>query len=52
MLLLFAGGVMNLAVIGVLTAWILVEKLLPAGEQAARVSGLLLIGTAAWMLAP
>lgn len=51
MLLLFAGGVMNLAVIGVLTAWILVEKLLPAGEQAARVSGLLLIGTAVWMLA-
>jgi predicted metal-binding membrane protein len=51
MLLLFAGGVMNLAVIGVLTAWIFVEKLLPAGEYAARVSGVLLIGTAAWMLA-
>jgi predicted metal-binding membrane protein len=51
MLLLFAGGVMNLAVIAALTAWILVEKLLPAGEHAARVSGVLLIGTAVWMLA-
>jgi predicted metal-binding membrane protein len=42
---------MNLAVIGALTAWVFVEKLLPAGEYAARVSGVLLIGTAAWMLA-
>jgi predicted metal-binding membrane protein len=51
MLLLFAGGVMNLAVIAALTAWVLVEKLLPIGEHAARVSGVLLIGTGAWMLA-
>lgn len=51
MLLLFAGGVMNLAVIVALTAWVLVEKLLPAGEYSARVSGALLIGTGVWMLA-
>jgi len=51
MLLLFAGGVMNLAVIAALTAWVLVEKLLPAGEHSARVSGVLLIGTGVWMLA-
>ena len=50
MLLLFAGGVMNLAVIAALTAWIVVEKLLPAGEHAARVSGVLLIATGVWML--
>jgi predicted metal-binding membrane protein len=51
MLLLFAGGVMNLAVIAALTAWVLVEKLLPMGEHAARVSGVLMIGTGVWMLA-
>lgn len=51
MLLLFAGGVMNLAVIGALTAWVFVEKILPFGEHAARVSAALLIGTGIWMLA-
>jgi predicted metal-binding membrane protein len=51
MLLLFAGGVMNLAVIAALTVWVLIEKLLPMGEHGARVSGVLLIGTAIWMLA-
>ena len=50
MLLLFAGGVMNLAVIAALTAWVVVEKLLSAGEHAARVSGVLLIATGVWML--
>ncbi|MEX2122963.1 MAG: DUF2182 domain-containing protein [Woeseia sp.] len=50
MLLLFAGGVMNLAVIAALSAWIFIEKLLPPGEHATRVSGVLLIGTAVWML--
>jgi predicted metal-binding membrane protein len=50
MLLLFAGGVMNLAVIAALTAWIFIEKLLPSGEFSARMSGVLLIGAAVWML--
>lgn len=50
MLLLFAGGVMNLSVIAALTAWILVEKLLPPGEHAARVSGILLIATGVYIL--
>jgi predicted metal-binding membrane protein len=50
MLLLFAGGVMNLFVIGAITAWVLVEKLAPLGEQGARLSGALLLGTAGWML--
>ena len=31
MLLLFAGGVMNLVVIVALTAWVLAEKLAPFG---------------------
>ena len=50
MLVLFAGGVMNLAVILALTAWVVVEKIAPFGEQSARLSGALLLGAAAWML--
>ncbi len=51
MLLLFAGGVMNLAVIAALTAFVAFEKLTPFGAQGARVSGVLLIAAALWMLA-
>ncbi|HUD97838.1 MAG TPA: DUF2182 domain-containing protein [Woeseiaceae bacterium] len=50
MLLLFAGGVMNLAVIAALTLWIVLEKLIPFGEPGVRVSGVFLIATAAWIL--
>lgn len=50
MLLLFAGGVMSLPVILALTAWVLVEKLLPLGERSAQLSGVLLLATAAWLL--
>jgi predicted metal-binding membrane protein len=50
MLLLFAGGVMNLAVIAALTAFVAFEKLSPYGVQGARVSGALLLVTAIWML--
>jgi predicted metal-binding membrane protein len=49
MLLLFAGGVMNLIVILALTVWVLVEKLGPFGEQTARAAGIALLGLAAWM---
>ncbi|HVL66149.1 MAG TPA: DUF2182 domain-containing protein [Vicinamibacterales bacterium] len=51
MLLLFVGGVMNLAVILALTAFVAFEKLVPAGPHAARLSGVLLVAAAAWMLA-
>jgi predicted metal-binding membrane protein len=50
MLLLFVGGVMNLTVIAALTAFVAFEKLTPFGVQGARISGVLLIGTALWML--
>lgn len=50
MLLLFAGGVMNLAVIAALTALVAFEKLTPFGAQGARISGILLIASALWML--
>ena len=50
MLLLFAGGVMNLAVILALTLWVAIEKLAPFGQQSARVSGALLLGAGGWLL--
>jgi len=50
MLLLFAGGVMNLSVIAALTALVAFEKLTPFGAQGARISGVLLIAAALWML--
>ena len=50
MLLLFAGGVMNLAVIAALTVFVAFEKFAPFGVRTARVSGGLLIAAALWML--
>ena len=50
MLLLFVGGVMNLAVIAALTAFVAFEKLAPVGARSARISGVLLLGVGAWML--
>jgi len=44
MALLFVGGVMNLIWVAVLTAVVLVEKLIPAGPWLARIGGLLLVG--------
>jgi predicted metal-binding membrane protein len=49
MLILFAGGVMNLAVILTLTAWVLVEKTAPFGERTTVASGAALIAVAGWM---
>jgi predicted metal-binding membrane protein len=51
MLLLFVGGVMNLTVIAALTAFVAFEKFSPFGIHTARLSGLLLFGSGAWMLA-
>ena len=50
MLLLFAGGVMNLTVIAALTAFVAFEKLAPLGLHAARISGVLLMAAGFWML--
>ncbi|HZR83704.1 MAG TPA: DUF2182 domain-containing protein [Candidatus Binatia bacterium] len=50
MLLLFVGGVMNLAVIAALTAFVAFEKLSPFGERGARLSGAVLILVGGWML--
>jgi predicted metal-binding membrane protein len=50
MLLLFAGGVMNLAVIAALAALVALEKLAPFGPHGARAGGVLLIATGVAMI--
>ena len=50
MALLFAVGVMNLLWMAALTAFVLIEKLVPAGQWIARVSGLLLLGFGVFLL--
>ena len=49
MLLLFAGGVMNLWCIGALTIFVLLEKLAPLGAQGGRLSGFLMILLGVWI---
>jgi predicted metal-binding membrane protein len=51
MLILFAGGVMNLGVIVTLTVWVLIEKAAPFAEYTSIASGVGLLGMAVWMLA-
>jgi predicted metal-binding membrane protein len=51
MLLLFAGGVMNLPVIAALMTFVLFEKLAPFGTYTARLGAIVLIGAAAWIMA-
>ena len=50
MLLLFVGGVMNLAVIAALTAFVALEKLAPFGVYGTRIAGVFLIMTGLWMI--
>jgi predicted metal-binding membrane protein len=50
MLLLFVGGVMNLAVIAALTVFVAFEKLAPFGVHGAKISGVILIGAGFWMI--
>ncbi|MFI5001859.1 MAG: DUF2182 domain-containing protein [Reyranellales bacterium] len=51
MVLLFVGGVMNLAWVAALAAVVLAEKLFPPGRWIARASGLLLAAYGVWLLA-
>jgi predicted metal-binding membrane protein len=50
MLLLFAGGVMNLVVIAALAAWVAFEKLAPFGGRGAQIGGAVMIAIGLWML--
>ena len=50
MLLLFVGGVMNLAVIATLSVVVAFEKISPFGPVGARIGGVVLMVAAVWML--
>jgi predicted metal-binding membrane protein len=50
MLLLFFGGVMNLLWIGLVAAFVLVEKLGPGGDRARRLAGGALVASGLWLL--
>lgn len=50
MLLLFAGGVMNVLIIVGLTAFVAFEKLAPLGRYGARITGALMVVVGLWML--
>ncbi|HEU4692973.1 MAG TPA: DUF2182 domain-containing protein [Vicinamibacterales bacterium] len=50
MLLLFAGGVMNVVVIAGLTAFVAVEKMTPFGRRGAQVTGAVMMAVGLWML--
>ena len=50
MALLFVGGVMNLLWIALIAAYVLIEKVLPFGEIAARVMGILMMVAAVVLL--
>jgi len=50
MALLFVGGLMNLLWVAAIAAFVLLEKLVPAGEALARAAGLLALGVGVWMM--
>jgi predicted metal-binding membrane protein len=50
MALLFVTGVMNLLWVAAIAAFVLVEKVAPAGPWLSRVTGLLLAGGGAWVV--
>jgi predicted metal-binding membrane protein len=49
--ILFFGGVMNLLLLAAVTVFVLIEKALPYGNIAGRVSGPLLIAAGVYVLA-
>lgn len=50
MLLLFAGGVMNVVIIVALTLFVALEKLAPLGRYGAWVTGVFMVAAGLWML--
>jgi len=51
MALLFVAGVMNLLWVAVIAAFVLVEKVAPAGGWVSYTAGVLLVGSGLWMVA-
>jgi predicted metal-binding membrane protein len=52
MLLLFVTGVMNLLWVGIITVFVLLEKIAPAPRWISRISGLAMIAWGLWILKP
>ncbi len=50
MAVLFVAGVMNLFWIAIIAAYVLLEKVLPAGHRVSWAIGVLMIGWGAWMM--
>ena len=50
MCLLFVGGVMNLLWVAVIAAFVLFEKILPAGHGLGRLAGITLLAWGVWLL--
>ncbi len=50
MVLLFVGGVMNLLWVAVIAGFVFVEKMIPAGELVAKLTGVALAGAGVWMM--
>ncbi len=50
MALLFAAGIMSLVWMAAITAFVLVEKLFPAGHLIARIGGIAMLGLALYLL--
>jgi predicted metal-binding membrane protein len=50
MTLLFGAGVMNLIWVAAIAGFILLEKVVPAGDRLGRVAGILLAGWGVWMV--
>ena len=50
MALMFVAGVMNVLWAAILTAYVLVEKIVPSGRLVSRAAGLLAIGWGVWMV--
>lgn len=48
--LLLVGGVMNLLWVALISAFVLVEKIVPSGELVARLAGILFSGCGLWMI--
>jgi predicted metal-binding membrane protein len=50
MALLFVGGVMNVAWIAGIAAFVLVEKIVPAGRTLGRIGGIGFVTAGLWVL--
>jgi predicted metal-binding membrane protein len=50
MVLLFVGGVMNLLWIAAISAFVLIEKIVPVGRLISRIAGLGFVAAGAWLI--